>query len=50
MKIREWLVKNRRVFTIWFIVAAVVEICVLLYFKPWGPSLGVAASPRRWRR
>jgi len=48
MKIREWLVKNRRVFTIWFIVAAVVEICVLLYFKPWGPSLGVAASPRRW--
>ncbi len=48
MRIRDWLVKNRKVFIVWSILGIIANILGMLYFQPWGDALGVAMSPRRY--
>lgn len=47
MKLKEFLIKNRRAFWIWQIVAIVVWAGVFIYTQPWGDNLGVPQSPQR---
>ncbi len=47
MKLKEWLIKNRKIFVIWQIVAIVVWLIVFFVVQPWGDKLGVPASPQR---
>lgn len=47
MKFKEWLVKNRRWFWVWQVVAIVVWVGILIYFQPWGDKMGVPQSPQR---
>ncbi len=47
MKLKEWLIKNRRIFVIWQIVALAVWLIVMFVVQPWGDKLGVPGSPQR---
>jgi hypothetical protein len=47
MKIKEMLIKGKNTFIIWTIIGIAVNVLAMLYFKPWGDSLGVAYSPKR---
>lgn len=47
VQFKQWLLRNRRMFVIWSIAGVVGNILAMLYFKPWGPALGVANSPQR---
>lgn len=47
MNIKEWLVKNRRLFYLWQLIAIAVWLVVFFIAQPWGDKLGVPASPQR---
>jgi hypothetical protein len=47
MKLKNWLVKNRRIFQIWSIVAIVVTIAAYIIAAPYGDKLGAPQSPTR---
>jgi hypothetical protein len=44
---KQTLIRLRRVFLIWGIVAILVWVAAFLYFKPWSPELGVPGAPKR---
>ena len=47
MKLKTWLIKNRKIFWIWQIVAIVVWIAAVIFAAPYGDKLGVPQSPQR---
>jgi hypothetical protein len=47
MKLKDWLIKYRKLFVIWEIVAIAVWLVVYFVVQPWGDKLGVPASPQR---
>ncbi len=48
MSVKEFLVKNRKVFVIWSFLGVAALIVGMLVFQPWTESLGVASSPKRY--
>jgi len=47
MKLKEWLIKNRKLFVAWQIVAIIVWLVVYFITQPYGDKLGVPGSPQR---
>lgn len=47
MKLKEWLIKSRKMFVIWQIAAIVVWLIVYFVFQPYSDKLGVPGSPQR---
>ncbi|MEW6229280.1 MAG: hypothetical protein AB1700_14515, partial [Bacillota bacterium] len=48
MTVKELLVRGRKVFIVWTVLGVVGQVLAMVYFKPWGPGLGVANAPTRW--
>lgn len=47
MKLKTWLIKNRRIFWIWQVAAIIVWIAAVIFTAPYGDKLGVPQSPLR---